>query len=1474
MLLALAFLAVAARQVFSGTPSASGQAGGPGEVTAQTDDSVPAHRVTMFGASPQEAAGETWGLGRREGASILVRYTSAGGWTLGGNLLDESAQPLSGFKLDQPEAGLYAFPNPQAGQMTASGSGVLAGTVAAKQVLLTRDPGGSFKETAPVPESGEAALEPNELMLGVNRPPILAALDEPNTEGGGVHAGALVVPVNEESGEEHRVLHWNGESWTSETIEVPVASREEFQVLAIGASSPENAWLLARLSVSAGAGAVALFRRHAGGGGEPATWQPVATTSSGEPGEPLRIEEALMSVPDKYQSQILDVTDEGVWVNGIRADINAPATLFFKPESETSGSVLDWWCKVPSGAGNPEGCAGHELPQGFTSARIRSFAWDDPSNPSRLGQRVITGLPGGQTMRLEGTEFATVRSLGGGSARSESDVGGTFGSAFSNPREGWLGQQTLPVHLTVTPSASRLSPWPTAFSHTLLAAAPQPGATVGAASSQALAVGEDGEVARYSPEQGWLPESLFGPGGRHETPTLRAVAWPRTGRAYAVGDEGEMWLWRGETGLWEADPAAPVNFRGNMLGIAFDPSEPQTGYAVGQGGVLLSYGKSWEQVPEASAADPGGLPAKVVGANFTSVAFAGSEAIVAYDRHVPSTEDFEGGLIVNDGSGWHIDEAAAAVIGSEAPWAVAGLPDGGAAFTTLRAGRILERESAGGAWQETPVPYPSGLSPGSIAAFREGTAIRVVAVGSVPVAGIVEDEDQASPPAGFPPNFIKPYPIASNQEQGVLRQTAGGWSDEEHELDNIREPEGGYARYDTVYQPDPVAAVLIDGTDSHGWAVGGIADGENVEMDTSDVWRYPTDGTPPVGTSTAPISSSPESAVFAIGGGAHCEAPCADRVNARIGPDVWLRNAMADAAKVPNMRGFFYTGPRVTTGATVGPAEQAVPYAQEFGEYAQLLKESPLPAFATSSPTDLDLSHSQETFLGAFGGFPGSFGVSASQGADKVVSQAPAPASYYAVESTGAGPAVRVIMLDDSSPELGGAQLSWLEGQLAEAPRPTIVIGNSPLPALVAAGNAEAKTLAALLADRHVAAYFYDSPEQNLQQTLEHLECPKAPAGQSQPATCPEAASGLTLETIGSGTLGYVNFNNQRRSGFVGMSGFLLVQIDKAGAVSVKLVPNVGELGLEASDGTLLRRSQVASFQALARRPRSGNDAANGSTAQLTNPYIPIPSICAVGVQCSERVKPEYTFTSSNEEVGQFVEPNAASSDAKAVKLGANKKPIPDAESGLFCAYNKGETTVTVTAGGHATSLHVVVQAGSPRQPCGTVPIKNQSSRVEPNAPPPPLKTEPSEPPPATAPPVVPPLPTPSVVTHPAPSPQSFFSNGALPAFIPAFVPPPVPTPARPTPPSGTSAVTSPVEAPEKEEEQEAAPETSRADATAYVPTEHEPDAAYLLGLLVLAAFAGAGVRRRPRGGRKPIKVAPATINTIRSQRRNAPRDR
>ena len=1459
-----------------GTQRASGQA--PGSPKAQTDASVPAQDVTMIGSTPSEAGSgrfETWGMGQGPSGATLVRYTQQSGWSLAPALQDEAGKALTGFELDTPEAfSSHAGPSTIAGQMTADGAGVLAGSVEGgdHQVLLVRqpnNPANPFREVAPLPEGD---LEHGEMLFGLTRAPLLAPLDE------GSSAGALVVPVRERgNGIEERVLHWSGakEEWTSEKIELPSsASSTEFRVLGIGASSPANAWLIAQLSSEQ----VGLFQRKQEGG--EATWQPVALKSGGTAGEAITVNGEPFTIPgsehERVQTQVLTVTSQGVWIDGERPEVHASTTIFFRPEAGSSAPSMTTWCNLELSPAGASKCQ-HDLPQALPTGASRSIAWANSSTP--FGERVITGFSEGATLRLDGETFTTVLGLGGSGGH---DQGGTYGGAFSNPREGWLGNYRLPVHLTLEPAASRLAPWPVSFRHALTALAPAPGQAVGSLSSEALAVGDLGEVARYAPGKGWLPESLLGPGGVRQTPRLRAVAWPVPGRAYAVGDLGQMWLWRGETGLWEPDPAAPYNFRGNLLGVAFDPNNAARGYAVGESGVLLGYGKTWSQEPyPAESPCPHSSSPRCTWANasFSSIAFAGSEAIVAY-RVLPdiTTDRYEGGLIVNTGSGWHVDTSAQEAMGSGVPWAVGALPDGGAAFGASQ--QVYERQSAGAAWQPTATPFPGGLEPGSLAPFREGGALRVVAAGSVPLTFEVEKEAEAPP--GSPPTLIRPYPLASQAEAGVLRQTATGWNDEEHELNNAQGPEGNWQYFDEVYEPDPIAAVLVDPSGALGWAVGGNAEVEEHggALDTAVVDRYPADGSPPPGVGSSPITAGAGKATFAIGGNAQCASPCAARAGARIGPDVWLESAL-HRADVPGVRAFLYTGPRlVSPHAINGPKETAdtIQFGPELDRYAEILAGSQLPVFAAATPTDLDAASSESTFEAAFSQFAEPFGGGAAHPELGPTGPKPAPceraecqSAYYAFESTGSAGTVRVIMLDGSG-EVEPSQITWLEGELKSAKaasQPAIVVGNPNLIAELAAGNhPSAAVLARVLVQDGASAYFFDSPEQNVDEPLRF-------GSESIPA-------------IGSGTLGYVNYQSETGGAFIGASGFLLAEVNVAARdatsnrapVEDKLIPNIGELAIEPEGGTLLRRSQAALFDGLARRPLAGNrTAAGGQSLPETSPYIPIPANC-VGAVCATGIFPEYTFTSSKPDIGNFVKPNLASAEQNAVLLGTNEQPIPDSKSGLFCAYNAGTTVVTISAGGLSASLPVTVQAGSVRRPCGTTRLTEVPAKSKAAASPPPAPAPASSPAgPTPVPLVIPALPAalvasaPAAIPHPLPAP-TFFLPAAPTAPLLAAVPAPVPTPARPTPPSGTSPVSEPVEAPEKEEEPESATESVSNQAVAYREGEHDPSPVYLIGVLVLAAFAGASIRRRPRGGaRGDVQVAPATISSARSQRRIA-RDR
>ncbi len=1471
---ALALTLVSLTLVFGlgggGTVAASGQPS-VRQDSFQTDGALPATEVLMFGASPQEAPGETWGIGKEAGtdSDVIVRYTAGGGWTRAPVPLNNEGEPLADFV---PAASVTA------GSMTSGGAGVLFGFAAKTKVMLVRSPGKPFQETKlePTPEAGkEAVLDEGEELFASKTGPLAAALEE------GSSAGALVVPAGTGEGEgasrkEPVVLHWEAatESWSREAIELPEAASKEggFEALGIGASSSTNAWLLARVSSSSKG--VSLFRRMPGTEGAPGTWQPVKPGSEYEAGGPLSVGGTPVTLEVEAGAQPLTVTEQGVWVDGERG-ANA-VTLFFAPKGNDEGEVKGSWCV--------EGCI-HTLPEELPLENFRSYAW---AGSSTFGERVITGLPGGAFLRLEGEEFTRVLTVG--SPAAPEDVGVSDGAAFSTAFEGWLGNSELPVHVTLEPQPESLigSYWPVPFDKPLLAVAAEPGVPVGATSSEALAVGERGEVARYIPGEGWEPESLFEPAGQRAEPQLRDVAWPTPSRAYAVGVNsagiGEMWLWRGETGLWEPDPATPLNFRADLLGIAFAPGEPSRGYAVGQSETLLRYGKTWTQ--EAN------LPEEVAGANFTSIAFAGQEALVAY--RVPHLSDggisYTGGVLANAGSGWHVDsEVAAALPSGYVPWAVAGLADGGAALSASVPGGnqqplVLERDTPGSAWEQTPVPYPGRYAPGSLTLFREGGALRVLGAGSIP--DTVQVDSVTPAPAGFPPDLLEPYPLALGN--GLLRQTAGGWSDEEPERRLQQPPPGGYVKWDIPYSPDPTAAILLNETGTSGWAVGGLRQKQE-GADTADIARYPADGSVPPGIGTESVSEiEPQqgesiptvggkggNATFALGGGSQCAAPCANFANARIGPDVWLASALERVAQVDGVRDFLYAGPRVTAGATSGHATLAIPYSREFERYGAILRSGPSSLSVEVTPASTDHVGSSlcpfEAALKPFGVLP-----------DEAFSEQSCEegqSSYYAFTSSGgAGQSeVRVIVLDDSKygtneseGGVGPTQLVWLSQELGQAKSegiPAIVLGGANLSeeAEVKHEAAAGRVVEALETGQASAYLFYD-PEKNVKLKLG------------------------SIPAFGTGTLGYVNQTSAEESDFIGASGFLLVVVEggkRVGAsnvapVTASLIPDLGELSLQADNGTLLRRSEAAMFSALARRPRAGGVGSQRSNENLSTDFVPIPSNCQ-GSDCppaGEGILPEFKFSSSNPEVGEFVKPNLASGEANGVllgrgKLGGSEEPVPDSKSGLFCAYNKGTTEVEIEAGGLYAKLPVTVQAGSVRRPCGTTPLKVLPTRTSetpvPAPAPAPAPTPSSSPTPA---PLVPVPPAPAAAAPPAPPARV---PGALPTFLTppiqalppsVIVPPPLPPVAEPTPPGGTSAVTSPVEAAQREEEHEEATESVSAQAVAYQQAEQEPASAYLLGLIVLAAFAGATIRRRTRKDRQNVRVAPATISTARSQRR------
>ena len=1033
------------------------------------------------------------------------------------------------------------------------------------------------------------------------------------------------------------------------------------------------------------------------------------------------------------------------------------------------------------------------------------------------------------------------------------------GAAFASPDEGWLGEDSSSgtatpqvLHATATPGADRLQSWPVPFRRPLLAVAAQPGTTPGEAGAQALAVGADGQVARYRPGQGWTGEYLYNSSGERQTPNLRGVAWPEPGRAYAVGDNGAMWLWQADTELWEPDSGKPLGFDGQLTAIAFSPTDPDLGYAVGKQGTLLSYGKAWTQ--EA-------LPSGLSEANFTSVAFAGAEAIATYRMLAPSATDPSqeiGGLIVNDGSGWQVEPEAQALLAGLPPKdtvlsKVAGLPDGGA--VAAGPGIVIERNSSPSPsstspWHFSTEPLPEAQNVTALAAIEEGPSVRALVsldTGDDPNDSPLYEAIDNPPGPALGEYGVQLGPDPLPQSGYLLRETATGWQDQEN-LD-YPDPSGD----DLPGWPDAVLALLVDPSGDQGWAVGGQTGAEltlygqpgahedaQESVQTTGVMRYGAGPAPPQSTST-PISTPGDEATFAVGGNAQCASDCADSAGENLGPDAWLSGAISRAGQIAGLHAFLYTGARISPEARTLGSEA---FALELSDYAELLGTGgQLPAYAAASPSDVA---------------PGSAGIGPfaqtivpqGQAQGQEVAKGPAGTAAYAFASPGAGGTVRVIVLDFSSGALGTAQEAWLGEQLEVAKSsedPAIVMGNANI-TNPGSGNyaQDAQAVERILSTstQRASAYLFDSPEENTSEAIGSGPDP--------------------VRAYGSGTLGYVSPPLNEPDDFLGASGFLTVSVDVAqrnaatnqAPVSAGLVPSIGQLGIDATDGTLLRRSHTALFEGLARRPIGGAERVKSSggdtTLEAPDPYVPIPESC-LGGNCSRFIAPAYAFTSSQPNVGTFVESNPNSTNPREV-LQVNGKPVPDPASGLFCAYNAGTTIVTLTTGGLSYSEPVTVQPGSIEQPCGTVPRTNppateESQAVSPIAPFAPAE----EPPPATnpslslTPPSPPPSPTaPAAHLPPAPPALPLLLAAVAPLPLRAALPPPSPQAARPTPPSGTS----PVGALERERDEQGAVDVVH-NMAAYEPGGNRLPPWSPLALIVIAAAAGASLRRR-RSDRGP----------------------
>ncbi len=1432
--------------------------------------------TTLIGAAPAGEPGEAWGyrmlplaVGEvRVGTRTLafaptsnpaqpdpqlafVRHTDANGWQVFDTPLDEAGNPYRG-----------PVPNRLSVRITREGGGVLVGRdtsrpVGEQAVVLHHEPGGSWRALpAPppdvlVPAEGGAPAEAlaGEQGLGAIA---IAAFDE----AGGT--GLLFGPQGRSVAD--GIVHFDGLEWKREPVTVPTESEKHFRILAIDATGLGNAWALAEVDPEAGLNrsAVLLERTSTPEGPlwveRPLSGSPFAERDN--PGAGI-----AGAAPIGGAAQPLTVTDDGAWIDltATLEGIPGDATLFYDSGSE---AVTGTWCD----AGPCDGPLGGKLSR---QGGYRSFAWPG----GQFGTRVITNPldPGGSEasnrgtyLRFDGEAFVRVPG-GGGNFRAS--------GAFASLDEGWLEG---PVEISGETAPQRLRSWPVSVRAPLTDVAAAPGGT-GGLDSAALAVGADGSVVRYVPGRGWKREFLLSSSGSVNKATLRGVAWPEPRRAHAVGDQGAMWQWNAADDLWVSDPGIPIGFEGHLMDVAFDPSNPDRGYAVGKGGVLLRYGKSWEQ--EA-------MPAGYEGANLTSVAFAGSQAIAAAG----------GDLLVNDGGAWRVDASAHALLdgvraGNPQLFAVAGLPDGGA----VAAGRdiVIERDGPSAPWRFSSQPL-LGSTAVAAAAVRDGAGVRAI-VSVAPRLSYPPADDLPEPDPNVPPPIAPPFSLPGDGY--LLRETAAGWVDEQRTA-------FASSGDDSSLKSDPVLALLLDSA-GNGWAVGGWSgDADSAGRGTSSrngsgrairarvrtaaVYRYGANlGTPPSSSGSQPVPVPAGAVRFAVAGHAECDGPCAELAPQSLGPDRTLAAALQTVAAMAGgsgPRAFLYTGNRVRSGLGEADARR----------FAALLASAPqLPVYPALGSSDA--SAGADAFQLALGGFPAPLGGGATPAGIStagIPGTAPVPGAartHYAFDSHGPGGSVRVVVIDNSLGSLAAsdsqqnpeeAQLPWLEAVLADARAEgmaTIVMGNRSLntsftPKLNVAGDGD--QVARVLVEGGASAYLFDRPEEN--------RLMRIPAGAAQ-----------TIPSFGTGTLGY----RSEISGAVGIegadslfgdSGVLLLEVaavardpaTNVAPVGVRLIPVIEDLSLEATDGTLLRRSRPALFRGLGRRPRGGDRWGQASAGSGNpdpsggDPYTLFPPDQCIVAGCAARLDPEYSFVSSDPDIADFVRQDPASTNLRKPYLDESDKVLTDNSSGLLCPFNAGTTAVTVSAGGYSYSEQVTVLGGSVQRPCGTRPLrpdrfKRAAAIAAPPAPPPPPAAPAGSPPVSFSPPpppaAPPPPPNPPPPPSPALAPEPFLPLGVPPlAVVPAIVPPPPPPIVRPLPPGGAPARTYQVE--EKREE-EAAIEESQAFSR-YESGESGPTVPlYLPALVLLLALAGASVRGGP-GARRPAPAFNAPEDRTRRRRR------
>ena len=1296
---------------------------------------APARDISLLGSIAGSSQGETWAYGftnapaataegerlpyvaQGQGQLVLLRYTDAGGWQIADVL-----RKADGSAFDQVPRTSPASPFAVTGQMAPSGEAWIAvsqqraGQPAREVGVFRRAPRGRFLLDAAATSSLTPLLNgPGGLAQGV-----LTLKEGP---GGSVH-GLLRAP-----GQRQRSVFVPNSSGTTTRINEQL----DFGSLVDGGWTVTRAARPAdyqpfpseRLLLSA------LEPTRPGAG-----WGVVSRT--GATRRPLQLARFANSnwefVPTGLDA--LDLT--GAFAAASAPSVNSPTILRDDADGVWVGVESVGPSVGPARVVGRYDTAARQVTKSWCSPGLsgRSLGCGVPLNPGQVGvpDRVFETPDGKVALSLQ-PNFLDVYAYGDWSSVAAPGFAPGPGKAlFTAPDEGWLVGDNAMGRVRAKLPPPPLEVWPQANRSPLTSVALPAASRAGVADPGALAVGLDGTALRYEPGAGWLVEPTP---SRARRIGLRGVAFSGPRAAVAVGQLGTILRWDGVA--WSEDPQSVTVTQSQLNAVAFN--QDGEGWAVGALGTILHFdGRSW--TPEAP-------PAGDEGVSIGSVSVAGREVFAV-----------AGGNLITRGDSGTWSRVDRSQLPSPVPAAgalrlVAGLPDGG----VVAAGRSLVMVRQGGS---EPFEYSSQPLEGiavALAAFRDqGGRVRAF----VSLGPSVADD------GGNDTRDVGPFPSGDGS---LLRQTADGWQDLSRS-----QYAGAAASGDGAVKADPVLAVAVAPGGDAAWAVGGYAGtraaarlGTDAPLParpagwrTSAIWRYDT-GTsvpsPALATAEVRLPAQPNTVTFAFFSGAMCKSQCGVVRDAQ--PDV----NVAAAARQIALFGAEPGGPSfaVLGGNARGPIEDgaydagngAFDFARIDGLLAPLGK---LPLYAAYGPRDAvpNRDDPTEPWAEAFAQAPAPFGRGAAP-ASITPNGSGAPSGpvkrYYAFDASQNGGLLRVVVIDNANGSLEASapgQAAWLDRQLRGAlvdGLPVVVVAGRPLRSSVS-GDPSDDALANRLADAGVLAVFTASSAGRTQLNRRVL----VPEGTDR--------STPQIPEYEGATLGYQQTQNN------GVLWYSVSVDTTARTVDVKAIPIVDSLAIKPLAGLAAARSSTLQFEAVGRRP-----AGSLATTPGDDTFPGIDSYVSIPATCSGCVAPSYAFTSSDPTIGDFVVPSGPGS--RFPRLDASGRPTPSPTSGLFCAFNAGTTTISVTSGLLASSLPVQVRAGDIGRPCGTVfregvgrtvfvPSTRQLGRAPapggeatPPPPPPPAATPtPNTELPAVAPPL-PPAPVPAPPDPPAPAPEA-----------------------------------------------------------------------------------------------------------------------